>query len=282
MPRSSVDSLARAVVVAVSFAGGSGCAAEYAVKPAAHDVLPEGWNGRSAFCDRHATLLSRDAADAQDAADLAASAAADFRTRTGREPSARLLLVTGSVGWMADTRRRLELGLRGRSALAGEAPPSVLAVEQALAELQSTSAKLVLPPDVLLSLGADVLAAADIGEALSLSQESAAAFDWCIILPTRDEQDAAVEQSIDAAMRTEDVPFLARMLSKPFMPMLRGALRDTLRAQEQGLCYAAHAAGQPDWNAARRRDEAQAYLAALTGAVDERLALEAAAGRPPE
>jgi hypothetical protein len=264
---------ARVAIGAVLAALGvlTGCAAAPTVASVAHEALPESWRGRTAYATPHAVVLARGAGDAREGAELAQELEAEFRDRTGRPATARVLLVMCSGDVTDELPPRVEARLRGRAALDGERTPTARDVERALTELHEAGDAMGIPPDVLLALEPDVIRAADLHAFLGLPPAAGDAFDWCLVLPTRDELGDAVERSTDAALAAQDVSFAVRLLAAPILPFARSAMEDAVMAIARGRLYAAHAAQQADWTRARRRDEVEAYVTEVAGAAEARL-----------
>ncbi len=244
------------------------CSSLPEVSPAAGGPWPASWAGRTPFAHEHAVILARNEADAREAAATTARTAADFRARTGREPTARVLVIAGAGGWGRDDAHRMALGQRGQAELEGEPAPDDAALAQAAADLTREAAKTGVPVALLLTLQGAALTPAMLDEELGLPQAARAACDAVLVLPLRDEVSEALEQLMDAALSQEDVTFAQRLLMAPILPFVRGAMVDALLAVHAGRLFAMHAATQPDWSPEQRRELAEAYAEALVDGVE--------------
>jgi len=249
------------------------CSSGPPVLPESGGPLGAGAFGRQAFRCEHGQLLARDADDASDVAGLLADAAADFRERTGRQPSARLLVLAGAGGWGESDEQRFVLGQRGQTALDGQPPLSAAEEAEQTRDFLHEADESHMPPAVMLTLRPAALQPAALVE-LGLPAEAVAALDWGLVLATSDEVEDAVELLTDTALEHEDIGFGQRLLITPFLPFMRGAVSDAVLAAAKGVIFATHAAAQADWDSARRNSEVQAYLAALTGEIEDRVQAE--------
>jgi hypothetical protein len=242
------------------------CSSTSTVAPETEGPLAAGALGRQAFRGPHGPLLARNADDAADVAALMAEAAGDFRARTGREPSARLLVLAGAGGWGSSDEERFIVGQRAQTALDGEPPLSPAEEVSQTGNFLEESEESHVPPAVMLTMRPTPLLPSQLID-LGLPPELTGPVDWGLVLPTPDELDEAVELAIDLALENEDIGFGQRMLIVPFLPFARGAMADAMRAAAKGTVFAMHAAAQPDWDVAHRKEEVQAYLLALEGEI---------------
>lgn len=154
--------------------------------------------------------------------------------------------------------------LLGAYAAIGEAPPAaplLIAVDAAdgalLGDVDRTATALprchmqvvsgepppgetgvMLPRDGSAGLSAAIVgtltAAVPLGDAeLALPESWQHAADWGAVLPTDATIAAATDLLVDEGMAQADLNFGQRLLAAPFMPWIRGAMRDKLR--EMGL-----------------------------------------------
>ena len=252
------------------------CRATPEVQPEPDGPLAAGALGRQPFRSEYAQLLARDADDASDVAALLADVAGDFRERTGREPSARLLVLAGAGGWGDSDEQRLVFGMRGQAALDGKPSPTAEEETEEAADLAREAADGGMPSALLLVLRPAPLLPAQLAE-LGLPSDATAHVDWGLVLPTPDEVDDAVGLAIDAALEHEDINFAQRLLIAPFLPFMRGAMSDAVQAASKGLVFSVHAAAQPDWDTERCQAEVKAYLKELTGEIDRKMEAQAPA-----
>lgn len=249
-----------AIVVALA-----GCSANVAKPCVGLAALPESWQSRRPYLAGDVAILAHDDREADEAGRVVGEVAADFRRRTGREPSLRLLVIVGNRGWLGDADACLELrvGLLGDAILDGRPEPSAAELERRCEELRDAAARVGLDPRVLLALKPDVLAADGFVTQLGLPATAVAAFDWAIVISTEEELVDAVRAMVEAAIAREDLDVAQRSLLAPMLPWVRGRAVDAARGSIKSVLFAAHASAQADWSREFRRREVDAYAKAV-------------------
>ncbi len=227
-------------------------------------------------------IYAVDADDAEKAAALAAAAGNDFRTRTGREPSTRLILVADHDVWLpdGDPCRRLELiregdamlhrsrggrdiagAQRGSSAADGDRPDSC-------EELRAKSAELGVDPRDILSIIPHPVPMTRLVIDFGLPSDARALWDWAVMLPAEDCVDDGLENVMDAAL-SKELNFAQRMLAAPLLPFVRGVAVEAMLAAQKALLFELHAAAQSDWSDEERSKFTRDYEEALERDVED-------------
>jgi hypothetical protein len=243
----------------------AGCSATSADAPIDRAALPESWQSRRPYRAADAAILAHDEREAQEAGRLIGEVAAEFRRRTGREPTPRLLVIVGSRDWLRDPDPCLELrlGAMGDAILAGRPEPSGAELARRCDELRDTAARVGLDPRTLLVLKPDVLASDGFVTQLGLPEAAESAFDWAIVVATEAELVEAAGAMVDAAVAKEDLSGPQRMLLAPLLPWVRGRAVEAARGAIKNVLFAAHASAQRDWSREERRREVDAYAKAV-------------------
>jgi hypothetical protein len=250
----------------LSFAAAlAGCSAPASTARAGLAALPETWQSRHPYLAGDAAILAHDDSEAEEAGRLIGEVAADFRRRTGRTPSPRLLVIVGNRGWLGDADPCLELrvGVLGDAILDGRPEPSAAELERRCEELRDAAARVGLEPRTLLALKPDALASDAFVKQLGLPASSEAAFDWAIVISTEEELVRAVRAMVDAAIEKEELNPTQRTLLAPLLPWMRGRAVDAARGTIKSVLFAVHASAQADWSREERRREVDAYAKAI-------------------
>jgi len=247
------------------------CRAAAIVEPAAGLPLPVSWQAWNLYRSERAWVYAADERDADDAAKLVEEVAGVFRARTGREPSARLLVVADRDGWMPrdDPHRRVELLREGEATLGRverDGHSDSAATEfTSWEELEKVARKLHVEPRVLLSMSFHPLALPRLSTDFGLPDDLRTVRDAAVLLPTRSLVAAATETTTDALLR-EEVPLAVRLLAAPYMPFARRKAVDGVLAEQKALVFELFALGIPDWSAEERARHVDAYR----GSIEER------------
>jgi hypothetical protein len=259
----------------VALAALHGCSTPSATPFADPSVLPSTWQERRPFRSSEATILARDERDADEAARLAGAVAADFRRRTGRDPSPRLLVIVGSraIAIDGDPSHRARVAAMGEAILDGRPEPTGAELSRKCDELRDAAARVGLEPQTLLVLQPDAIASDGFVTELAFPDGVAKEYDWAIVMATEAERVAAVGALVDAAIAKEELNHAQRLLLAPILPFVRGKAVDAARDAVRSVLFAAHAFAQSDWSTDRRRQEVEAY--------ERSLGLEVEAGPRP-
>lgn len=228
-------------------------------------ALPESWQSRRPYRSADAAILAHDEREAEEAGRLLGEVATDFRRRTGREPTPRLLVIVGSRDWLPDPDPCLELrvGAMGDAILSGRPEPSGAELSRRCDELRDTAARVGVDPKTLLVLKPDVLASDGFVTQLGLPEAAVSAFDWAIVVATDAELVEAAGAIVDAAVAKEELSGAQRTLLAPLLPWVRGRAVEAARGAIKNVLFAAHASAQPDWSREERRREVDAYAKAF-------------------
>lgn len=228
-------------------------------------ALPESWQSRRPYRSADAAILAHDDREADEAGRTADAVASDFRRRTGREPSARLLVIVGNRDWMSDRDPclKLRLGAMGDAFLDGRPEPSGAELARRCDELRDSAARVGLDPATLLLLKPDVLASDGFATWLGLQREAVAAFDWAIVISTEAELADAVGAMVDAAIAKEELNEGQRTLLAPLLPWVRSRALEAARGAIKSTLFAAHASAQSDWSREDRRREVEDYAKSI-------------------
>ncbi len=219
--------------------------------------------------------------DAAKAAALAREVSDDFRTRTAREPSARLLIIADHDVWLpgGDLCRRIELMRKGESALrpgsdepddsdsaaAGNASgrqgtgkhPST-----SCEKMRAESAQLGLDPRDMLCMVSHPVLLTRLVLDFGMPADAPLNWDWAVLLPTRHCVEAGMTHVMDAALKQE-LSFGQRLLMAPMLPFVRSAAADALIDEQRLLLFELHATAQADWSLEQRDKFKREYEAAL-------------------
>jgi hypothetical protein len=270
------QSLLRSLLLALPLLSLAACRAAPIVEPAGDLPLPVSWQGWSLYRSERAWVYAADERDADDAAKLVEEVAGDFRARTGREPSARLLVVADEGGWMPrnDPRLRVELlregeATLGRVELDGHSDSAATEFTSWKA-LEKVARKLHVEPSVLLSMSFHPLALPRLSTDFGLPDELCTVRDAAVLLPTRALVAAATETTTDALLRKE-VPLAVRLLAAPYMPFARRKAVNSVLAEQKALVFELFALGIPDWSAEERARHVEAYRGSIEDRTESEL-----------
>ncbi len=242
-------------------------------------ALPVRWQAWTLFEVDGQFVYAVDADDAEATAALARAAHDDFRARTGREPSNRLLLVADHDLWLpdGDPCRRLELAHEGDAALHprrdadsdGDADAEAADLAPASCEELTAQARdMDVDPRQILCLIAHPVRVKRCVDDFGLPADAQAAWDWVVLLPAEDCVDDGMEAVMSGAMQQE-LSFVERLLAAPVMPFIRSTAVEVTLSSQKLLLFELHAAAQADWSEAQRERLARDYEDALERGVDE-------------
>jgi hypothetical protein len=287
-PRTSCRRRAPGAIAVAALLAASGCrslppATVPPSAPAEPAALPARFQAWTLYEVGGQLVYAVDEDEAEEAGALAAAAAADFAARTGRTPSARLLLVADHDVWLPgdDPCRRLQLVQEGLVALhpAGAATRGGIGetTYASCADFQAESEEHGVEPRDMLGLMPHPVPLARLVEDFGLPQGAGAAWDWAVLLPAEDCVEDGIGHVLDAGMERE-LDFAERLLAAPLMPFVRGVAVDQLLARQKVLLFELHAAAQADWPQEQRERLSRDYGDALERGVEESMSPPPEAG----